>query len=217
MSGGGGLSYDRYRVNGFDEWLVRIGDPAAPAVLILPPLFEEMNRTRAFLLALMRRLAEAGYSSILPDLPGTGESPRRLEECGWDEWQGAVDAVTEQYRPISAIVLRAGSIFSVALDTASICRVAPVSGASILRDLERSNITGGGSGGYAPSPALAEALGAAEPVPAGRTLRLESDPAEADRHFPGSPIWRRSEPENSSELAGLIALDFVKWHRSAAS
>lgn len=217
MSGGGGLSYDRYRVNGFDEWLVRIGDAAAPAVLVLPPLFEEMNRTRAFLLALMRRLGQAGFSCVLPDLPGTGESPRRLEDCGWGDWQGAVDAVAGHCRPVSAIALRAGSLFSVALDTATICRVAPVSGASILRDLERSNITGGGSGGYAPSPALVEALGAAEPVPAGRTLRLESDPAEAHRHLPGSPIWRRSEPETSSELAGLIALDFLEWHRSAAS
>ena len=39
----GGLHYDRYIVDGHEEWLMRIGDPAAPALLFLPPLFEEMS------------------------------------------------------------------------------------------------------------------------------------------------------------------------------
>ena len=32
-----------------DEWLMRVGDEAAPAILFVPPLFEEMNRTRALI------------------------------------------------------------------------------------------------------------------------------------------------------------------------
>ena len=68
---------------------MRIGDPAAPFILFLPPLFEEMNRTRAFLAGAMRRVAAAGYCCRLPDLPGTGESERALEEVSWQDWQDA--------------------------------------------------------------------------------------------------------------------------------
>ncbi|MEA3065760.1 MAG: hypothetical protein QOJ27_2212, partial [Sphingomonadales bacterium] len=82
-----GLHYSRYRAGGRDEWMMRIG--TGPALLFLPPLFEEMNRTRALLAALMRRLAGEGYGCWLPDLPGTGESERPLEAVAWQDWRDA--------------------------------------------------------------------------------------------------------------------------------
>jgi pimeloyl-ACP methyl ester carboxylesterase len=83
----GGLRYDRFRVNGHDEWLMRVGPEDGPAVLFVPPLFEEMNRTRALLAAVMRELANKGFCCTLPDLPGTGESERALQTCGWADWR----------------------------------------------------------------------------------------------------------------------------------
>ncbi len=52
----------------------------APAILFVPPLFEEMNRTRALIVAVMRRLAKRGHGCWLLDLGGTGESERDLAE-----------------------------------------------------------------------------------------------------------------------------------------
>ena len=59
---------------------MRIGRADAPAILFVPPLFEEMNRTRALIAAVMRRLAKRGHGCWLLDLGGTGESERDLGE-----------------------------------------------------------------------------------------------------------------------------------------
>ncbi len=56
-----GLAFERFKGSGGDEWLMRIGREDAPAILIVPPLFEEMNRTRALIAAVMRRLARRGH------------------------------------------------------------------------------------------------------------------------------------------------------------
>jgi hypothetical protein len=44
-----------------------------------------------------------------------------------------------------------------------------------------------------------------------RIARLEPDPADADIRFPGSPLWRRAEPDNDPILAELIADDIAQW------
>ncbi|MGA9580537.1 MAG: hypothetical protein WBR13_01035, partial [Allosphingosinicella sp.] len=88
--------------------------------------------------------------------------------------------------------------------------------ASLARDLARAGLMTEGGGGYAPSEALLTSLAAAEPG-AGRevrTLRLVTDRAEADRKLEGPPLWRRAEPQNSSELAEAMALDISQWVRS---
>ena len=46
---GGGLAFERFRVDNREEWLMRLGRPHAPPILFVPPLFEEMNRTRALI------------------------------------------------------------------------------------------------------------------------------------------------------------------------
>ena len=72
MNGGGRLAFDRYTVDGCSEWMMRIGRSEAPPILFVPPLFEEMNRTRALIAAMMRALSADGFGCWLPDLPGTG-------------------------------------------------------------------------------------------------------------------------------------------------
>jgi hypothetical protein len=207
-----GLHYSRYRVGDRDEWMMRIGD--GPALLFLPPLFEEMNRTRALLATMMRGLAADGFACWLPDLPGTGESERGLEEVGWDDWRDAAASAFGASGAVASVGLRGGAL----LDGASPARwrFAPATGASLARDLARAGLMTEGGGGYAPSEALLAELTAAEPEPGDkvRTIRLSSDRAEAERKLEGPPLWRRSEPQNSYELAGAMASDIGQWVRA---
>ena len=212
---GGGLHYDRYSVQGRDEWAMRIGDAAAPRLVFLPPLLEEMNRTRAFLAATMRKVAAAGYCCLLPDLPGTGESERPLEEVRWEDWLDAARAAAERARAVLSV--RGGCLLDAGLAQPR-WRLAPVEGASLVRDLERAGLVAdGGGAGYAPSRALLDKLRAASPTGEARTIRLASDRAEAHRKVDGPPLWRRSEPQNSSELVDAAASDIIEWLRRCAA
>jgi len=195
--------------------MMRIGE--GPALLFLPPLFEEMNRTRALLAATMRALAAEGFGCWLPDLPGTGESERPLDGVSWQEWREAAAAACEASGAVASVALRGGAL----LDEAAPWRwrFAPATGASLARDLGRAGLMTEGGGGYAPSEALLAALAAAEPAGGNevRTLRLATDRAEADLKLEGPPLWRRAEPQTSPELARAMALDIVQWVRQCGA
>jgi pimeloyl-ACP methyl ester carboxylesterase len=210
-----GLDYARYPAGGRDEWMMRIGE--GPSLLFLPPLFEEMNRTRALLATAMRALAAEGFACWLPDLPGTGESERALEAVRWDEWREAAGAACAEAKAVATVGLRGGAL----LDETSPARwrFAPAPGASLARDLARAGLMAEGGGGYAPSEAFLAALAAAEPPPGEkvRTVRLATDRAEADLKLDGPPLWRRAEPQNSYELAGAMALDISQWVRTCGT
>lgn len=222
MTAVGGLQYQTYRADGTDEWLMRMGPLDATPVLILPPLFEEMNRSRAFLAAVMRGLAAAGLGCWLPDLPGTGESETPLAACGWDVWKEAVAAAADHIcrsvgqRPM-AVSVRGGCLLDGQSAAAGWWRLAPVAGASLVRDLERSGLAGGVPlAGYRPSPGLLADLAAALPADAAplRTVRLASDPKAADAKLQGPALWRRSEPGRADALAEIAAADIAAWSRS---
>lgn len=213
----GGLAYGRYSTAGSDEWLMRIGAPAAPAVLFLPPLFEELNRTRAFMASVMRLLAAQGLCCWLPDLPGTGESARPLTEVSWEEWRQAAAAALPT--PKAVVALRGGALLDDAIETRCRWRLAPATGSAIARDLARAGLMSEGGGGYAPSEALLASLASAELADAAgiRTVRLATDRAEADLKLEGLPLWRRAEPQNSSELAEAAASDITNWMRACGA
>jgi pimeloyl-ACP methyl ester carboxylesterase len=192
--------------------MMRVG--SGPSLLFLPPLFEEMNRTRALLASAMRALAALGFQAWLPDLPGTGESERPLEEVSWQDWSASATAAFEASGAVASVSLRGGAL----LDGAAAVRwrFAPATGASLARDLARAGLMTEGGGGYSPSQALLGELAAAEP-PGGATLRvvrLATDRAEADSKVDGPPLWRRAEPQNSSELAEAMASDISQWVRA---
>jgi hypothetical protein len=192
--------------------MMRIG--SGPALLFLPPLFEEMNRTRALLATAMRSLAREGFKCWLPDLPGTGESERALAEVSWQDWRHAAEGAFAESGAVASVGLRGGAL----LDEASPARwrFAPATGASLARDLARAGLMTEGGGGYSPSEALLGALAGAEPAAGGtvRTLRLSTDRGEADLKLEGQPLWRRAEPQNSTELAEAMSLDISQWVRS---
>lgn len=222
----GGLLYGRYQTGGSDEWIMRIGDASAHPVLILPPLFEEMNRTRAFLASAMRALAGHGFGCWLPDLPGTGESEAKLEACTWESWRKAARGAGEHVsaasgKPLTIASFRGGALLDDALPAAGRWRFAPAEGASLARDLIRSAMLPPEAmqgplvalAGYPISETLLAGLSAAKLAQPERlrTVRLESDPREADLKMEAPALWRRSEPANSVETAALIASDIKMW------
>jgi alpha-beta hydrolase superfamily lysophospholipase len=212
---GDGLHYSRYRVGDHDEWMMRIG--SGPALLFLPPLFEEMNRTRALLAGTMRALASQGFECWLPDLPGTGESERALEDVSWQDWKGAAASAFETAAAVASVSLRGGALLDAPAPAR--WRFAPATGASLARDLARAGLMTEGGGGYAPSEALLAPLAEAEPAGGGklRIVRLATDRAEADMKLEGPPLWRRAEPQNSPELTEAMTSDISQWVRSCGA
>jgi hypothetical protein len=200
---------------GEGEYLLAFGPEDGPTLLVLQPLFEEMNRSRALVSALCRALAARGIGTLLPDLPGTGESLRAIEDVRWADWVAAVKALPSTTGTVS---LRGGALLD-ALRDGPRWRFTPTSGRALLSDLRRSALAGGGDpaapAGYPLSAQLAEALYAAEVVPddGARTVRLVSDDKPADLRCEGAPVWRRPEPEGDEGLAARLADDIVAWVR----
>jgi alpha-beta hydrolase superfamily lysophospholipase len=226
VSEAGGLCFDRYLIAGGEEWLMRIGPQEGRPILVVPPLLEEMNRTRAFLATFMRLLAKRGFGCWLPDLPGTGESERALEGCEWLEWRQAVSdsfafVAGQAGRTPFVASFRGGSLLDDAAGDTPTWRFAPVEGSSLARDLVRASMLKPEElkaasvelAGYRLSDTLFAALHEAKPAEATRvrTVRLASDRAEAELKLEGPALWRRSEPSNSPDLAELLAADLAQW------
>jgi hypothetical protein len=219
-----GLAFERFQVGDRQEWLLRIGRPHAPAILFVPPLFEEMNRTRALIVAAMRRLARGGQCCWLPDLAGSGESERDLPQVGWEDWRHDVTAASDHIagkgkRPLIAS-LRSGALLDDAAEARGWWRFAPQDGAAVARDMIRSGLAGGAEwAGYTPSDALRTVLETARPAPVRRlrTVRLATDRAEADAKLEGPALWRRSEPGSSAALADSLAADLQRWSLECAA
>ncbi|HEY5722987.1 MAG TPA: hypothetical protein VIT45_11755 [Allosphingosinicella sp.] len=195
-----------------------IGSPNAPPILFVPPLFEELNRTRALISAVMRGVASRGYGCWLLDLPGTGESVRPLGRLSWDQWRSAVRAAATQVGhggPLAGVAsIRGGALLDDVAPSRCAWRFAPVAGASLVRDLSRAGLAaGGGMAGYELAPNLMGPLDMAEPHPMDslRVVRLESDRGEADLKIEGPALWRRSEPESSAALAASLSDDIANW------
>jgi hypothetical protein len=215
-----GLAFERFRAGDREEWLMRLGRPHAPAILFVPPLFEEMNRTRALIVAAMRRLAKGGQCCWLLDLAGTGESERDLAEVTWSDWRHDVTAaaahIAERSKKPLVASLRGGALLDDRAEARGWWRFAPLDGAAVARDLVRSGLAGGVEwAGYASSGPFKAALEAAAPAPVQmlRIVRLPTDRGEADGRIEGPALWRRSEPGTSAELAEAIAADLQRWSR----
>jgi len=206
------------------------GTPRA-TILFVPPLFEEANRTRRTLVLAMRALATDGFATLLPDLPGQNESLIALEQADLASWQNALaDAAATIDGPLIIVSLRGGALIDHDVKAAAWWRLAPVSGASLLRTLMRARVAADRESGVtssleslqaeaaaAPlllagnrlSPAMIAQLGAAEvqPVTPLRSVALGSG-ADA---ITGTPLWLRAEPGEDAAMAAAIAADIAAW------
>ncbi len=226
---------DHYDWAGGREAMLRFGPAGGPVVVMLPALFEELNRTRAFAVTICRALADRGVASLLPDLPGQGESVMSTQDATIDQWQMALQGLLEAQTAVSSVILasiRGGAILHNESRLSGVWRLSPVTGEAVLRDLMRARAVAGDAVqalddqpieafGNVVGRAMTEALGGAAslPIPSVplRTVRLESDTSSADLKVPGAPLWRRAEPGNDPALAALVAGDLVDWVRQCAA
>ena len=212
-----GPRFDRYDWAGGRETMLRFGPDAGPRVVAVLPLFEEANRTRAFLVAMLRALAGRGIGSILPDLPGTGESLVDTRDLRLPDLRQAFAALVGTLDvPVYAVTIRSGALIDCDAHLAGRWQLAPQSGGDLLRDLSRIRAAStmpdeDGYAGNSLSEALLADLRDAVPYDASRTVRLESDPRPADARYPGAPLWRRSEPGSDAALAEALAADVAGW------
>lgn len=214
------------------EAVLRFGPPVGPMVLFAPPLFEEANRTRAFIVTLQRALADLSMASMLPDLPGTNESLLDTRDATLSEWQAAfaVAAVSAaRHGPVHVATIRGGALLDRLAHVRSRWHFAPVAGEALVRDMFRARHVAqvGGApvadtadeaielAGNLLSATMVAELRAAAPVGTApvRTIRLDEDPMPADRVIEGTPLWRRHEPGNDLILAALLAADLEAWVR----
>jgi hypothetical protein len=206
------------------------GTPRA-TILFVPPLFDEANRTRRTLVLAMRALAADGFAAQLPDLPGQNESLVPLEQVDLASWQNALaDTAATIDGPLVIASLRGGALIDHHAKAAAWWRLAPVSGASLLRTLMRARIAADREAGVTSSldslqtdaataalllagnklsPAMIAQLGTAEthPVAPFRTVTLGSG-ADA---IAGTPLWLRAEPGEDTAMAKAIAADITAW------
>ena len=197
------------------EPMLHYGAGDGPQIIVLQPLFEEMNRCRLVVATLSRALAARGFGCWLPDLPGCGDSARALESVGWNDWLKAVldssrlVATDTGQAPFGTIAIRGGAL----LDRGGTrrWRFSPVTGASLMTDLRRSGLLARGA--YPLAGPLAEAVGRAEADTAAetRTVRLDGDERPCDLRVAGPAVWRRPEPLAAPELAALLADDIAAW------
>lgn len=112
--------------------------PGARNVLIVPPLAEEMNKSRRMFSLLAEQLGNHGIGTLLVDLFGTGDSEGDFADARWNIWQ---DDLARAYRwlagvskgKIDVLALRGGALLTFPLlrrispEPASILLWAPVS------------------------------------------------------------------------------------------
>jgi hypothetical protein len=210
-------------VNTFAQNL-RYGVNHSLQILVIEPLFEEYNRTRRLLAEVGRALDRDGVGVAFCDLPGTGESLTTIADVRIADWQQTVIETAHAVQPTVIASLRGGALIDDAASAKGHWRLAPETGARIVRDLERSRLAGavGDAALYAGrrlSDAFLDDLRSATPAPLDRlrTIRLESDAGDADTKLPGAPLWRRAEPGEDATLAAAIAADLATWTRQCAA
>ena len=196
---------------------------AIGVMLIVPPLFEEMNRTRRMLVEMQRQLDALGVDSMLPDLPGCNESPQAFSAQSLGSWRDAMAAAARHFAATHVLAVRGGAlVFPTNLPG---WVLEPLKGSSILRQLLRARMLAAKEAGreessadlleqgrnhglelagYQLSAALVAGLDAAVPQDEGQVVLRQAA-------LGGIALWLRSEPgedpAQSASLARIIAAE----------
>jgi hypothetical protein len=221
---------DRYRWTGGEEFVLRFGVNHKLQIIVIQPFFEEANRMRQIIVAAMRMLDAQGIGCSLPDLPGTGESIRALADLKLSDWRDALGAYADSVGGFKiTAAFRGGALIDDSAGAKAAWRCAPETGQRLVRDLMRARLTSEADAeqtddalvlaGNHVSQSLIDSLGDAAPasLPLLRTVRLQTDRADADCKIAGSPMWRRSEPGNDEALLAAIIDDLGRWAKQCAA
>ncbi len=200
---------------------MRFGINKPIQIFVLEPLFEEANRARRLLACVARALNTHDIGVNFCALPGTGESLTDIADVRLADWRAAATAAIATIKPVVIASLRGGALIDDVGTAKGWWRLAPETGARIVRDLRRTQLSGetGLYAGHRLSDAMLADLEGATPAPLSRLriARLESDVAEADIKLIGSPLWRRAEPGEDMALADAIATDLAAWTKLCAA
>lgn len=212
--------------------MLRFGPATGPVVLVALPLFEEANRTRAFAVTILRALAERGVAGALPDLPGQGESLVPTRETSLAKLRAAFAAAAASLEtPAISLAIRSGALLDGEAVLAGRYHLSPMNGADLRRELVRARQASSREAGEAFDPAsldsatdpvelagnliapalLGELTVATPATGIARTVRLETEAKPADTKLPGSPLWRRAEPDNDIAFAQAVADNIAQW------
>lgn len=216
--------YLSYQTGGQYEYCLSVGEAGARTIMMVPPLFDEMNRTRRMLVEAMRTLADRGVRTLLPDLPGCNESLADLAGQSLDDWRRAVADCAVQVKATHIASLRGGTLID---DGPRLPRwnLAPVKGASLLKAMLRTRIAGDKEAGlFTTSEQL---LGSAPVELSGNLLGTEmlalleaAEPSTDNVHIValadigGSPLWLRAEPGDDTAMSAAIADSLDRWSAS---
>jgi len=207
---------DWYRWPGGREAMLRFGPDSGPVLVAALPLFEEANRTRALVVAVLRALADRGVASVLPDLPGQGDSPVPTVDARLADWRTAFAAATTAAAGdrVYGFAIRGGTLVDGAAALTARLHLESVAGRQLVRDLLRTRRIAHAAAGQSPvaddpraagpplllagnrlDRSLLTALLDAEPTRADRVLALFPAADPADRQLaPGDPIDGEDRP-----------------------
>ena len=187
-------------------------------LLIIPALFDEGHKLRRLCVDVMRRLDAAGVDSLLPDLPGTGESEQDLSTIALEDWASAMSAAANSFAASHVLAIRGGGLLLP--EALPGWHYGPVKGASQLRTLLRARTLAAREAGreesadsllteaqergielagYKLSSAMVSGLQQAQPAPRGNIQVIEQE------LLGGSPLWLRAEPDADADQADALA------------
>jgi hypothetical protein len=185
----------------------------------------------------MHELAARGYTSWLPDLPGQNDSLIATEAVTLSDWRAALaDMVDAAKGPVVTAAWRAGALIDSQTNAIARWRMAPTSGASIVRTLARARIAAEKEAGRATSlDTLLDQMRREVTEVAGNrlspTMVAELEAATISDHsntrvvsvgaaagaLTGSPLWLRAEPGEDRAMAAAMAADIAEWASQCAN
>ena len=133
-----GPRIDSYQWSGGREAMLRFGPADGPVVVAALPLLEEANRTRAFVVTILRSLAERGIGSVLPDLPGTGESLIATEHMRLANLRAAFAAAARgSGGRVFGLAVRSGALLDGEAELCGRWHLSPQTSDDLLREWRR--------------------------------------------------------------------------------
>jgi hypothetical protein len=185
----------------------------------------------------MHELAARGFTCWLPDLPGQNDSTVGTDAVTLSDWRAAITGIVDTAgMSVVTAAWRAGALLDSQARPLARWRMAPASGAAIVRTLARARIAADKEAGRATSldTLLDQMRGQVTEVAGNRlspTMVTELEAATLSDHpntrvvsvgaaagaLAGSPLWLRAEPGEDKAMAAAMAADIAEWANQCVS